>query len=314
MKVYFIELMRRQVLAQALFERFDFGAGVQVLDHKEWDVVPARTTSNLWEKTVFVEIPGNAPDEPSQSVTFSVDFEEGERGEMICSARAMHDGTARLIGTPVRKRVASVNWLLIRLAMDLEAPEVARSIFAGIADENSPKDRSEDRIAVSRKGAPLSVSKPPALSLDYWAPMKDKPGFQDFVRMKTWREFDRDIKRVLGGFSMEDGHSAGEIAEWVSMESKNSNEEMPRADRPFAVMTRGRSEGYLIEVYGKRHRTAQTEAVHLATIKYLTAPAQVKEVASRLNDALVEGEFSPAILPDSPGNPDAEDSASPGMV
>ncbi len=62
----------RESMADTLFEHYDFGDGVQVLDHGRWD-----TSDPLdYIKTVYVEHQDDTPDADSHKVSFHVRFTE----------------------------------------------------------------------------------------------------------------------------------------------------------------------------------------------------------------------------------------------
>ena len=153
---------------------------------------------------------------------------------------------------------------------------------------------------------PLPTETNPWLALDYWRPRETASArIMDFVRPKTWGEFERDLKGLLRTFPTdEDGVSVAEIAEWISVDPACKNpfapehmtRPMPRIREAFAVAVQGRSEGYLIEVYGKEWETRTV--VPLATVKFLSGWHTVGETAVRLNDALRDGSCQCEVAPE----------------
>lgn len=64
----------RRAQAEQAFIDFDFGEGVQVIHHNGWEV-----DGDRWSKAVFVELPGDGPDDPTHDVTFRVQFDTAGR-------------------------------------------------------------------------------------------------------------------------------------------------------------------------------------------------------------------------------------------
>lgn len=84
----------RESMADALFEHYDFGDGVQVLDHGRWN-----TSDPLdFFKTVYVEYQDDAPDADSRKVSFHVRFTE--RGAAL-ETYALECDSGQVIGVPV---------------------------------------------------------------------------------------------------------------------------------------------------------------------------------------------------------------------
>ncbi|MCL4222797.1 MAG: hypothetical protein KJZ65_15675 [Phycisphaerales bacterium] len=84
----------RESMADALFEHYDFGDGVQVLNHGCWD-----SSDPLdFTKTVYVEYQDDAPDADSRKVSFHVRFTA--RGSAL-EAYALECDRGQDIGVPV---------------------------------------------------------------------------------------------------------------------------------------------------------------------------------------------------------------------
>ncbi len=84
----------RESMADTLFEHYDFGDGVQVLDHGCWD-----TSDPLdFIKTVYIEHQDDAPDADSHKVSFHVRFTE--RGAAL-EAYALECDKGKDIGVPL---------------------------------------------------------------------------------------------------------------------------------------------------------------------------------------------------------------------
>lgn len=166
---------------------------------------------------------------------------------------------------------------------------------------------------------PLPSETNPWLALDYWRSRETASArIMDFVRPKTWEEFERDLKGLLRTFpTAEEGVSVAEVAEWINVDPKCENpfapermaRPMPRIREAFAVAIQGRSEGYLIEVYGKEWETRTV--VPLATVKFLSGWHTVGETAVRLNDALRDGSCQCEVAPEiwSAANPHPSETA-----
>ncbi len=197
---------------------------------------------------------------------------------------------------------------------------VLREQVAQARDPEHPRAQIARRFlaesaAVLRTAGWMVVEPPqhessPSLALEYWRPRSTITGIRktqtlDFARTKTWGEFERDLKGLLRAFPTgEEGVSVAEAAEWINVDPACANpfalermaRAMPRIREAFAVAVQGRSEGYLIEVYGKEWETRTV--VPLATVKFLSGWHTVGEAAVRLNEALRDGSCQCEVAPE----------------
>ena len=67
---------KQEEAAQRAFDRYDFGDGIQILDHKRWQTDESCGQDD-WIKVAYAQFHNDPDGDPSRKISFHVRFDKG---------------------------------------------------------------------------------------------------------------------------------------------------------------------------------------------------------------------------------------------